>query len=135
MAGYSGTPLVKKLGLKESFKVYFKNPPDNYLALLTPLPDNVKIISRLTSEIDLIQFFTKRRAELEQGLKLQITKIKQNGMIWVCWPKKSSGVKTDVSEDMIREVALPFGLVDVKVCAINETWSGLKLVIRKENRK
>jgi bifunctional DNA-binding transcriptional regulator/antitoxin component of YhaV-PrlF toxin-antitoxin module len=135
MSGYSGTPLAKKLGIKEGYKVMFKNPPDNYKELLKPLPDNLHIVSRLTNEIDLIQFFTKRRDELEKGLKLQITKIKQNGMIWVSWPKKSSKVKTDITEDVIREIALPMGLVDVKVCAVDETWSGLKLVIRKENRK
>lgn len=135
MTGYSGTPLAKKLGIKEGYKVYFKNQPDNYEKILKPLPDNLHIVVRLSNELDLIHFFTKQRDELEKSLKLQITKIKQNGMIWVSWPKKSSKVETDITEDVVREVALPMGLVDVKVCAIDETWSGLKLVIRKENRR
>lgn len=135
MAGYSGTPLVKKLGIKDGDKVFFKNQPGNYEKLLEPLPDNLNILSRLSDNIDFIHFFTKQRAELEKGLHKQITKIKQNGMIWVSWPKKSSKVETDITEDVIREVALPMGLVDVKVCAVDEVWSGLKLVIRRENRK
>ena len=135
MAGYSGTPLVRKLGIKDGYKVFFKNHPENYEELLVPLPDNLNIVSRLSNDIDLIHFFTKQRAELEKGLHKQITKINQNGMIWVSWPKKSSKVETDITEDVIREVALPMGLVDVKVCAVDETWSGLKLVIRRENRK
>ena len=135
MSGYSTTPLVKKLGIKEGYKIYFKNPPENYEKLLTQLPDNLHILSRLSSEIDIIQFFTKRKSELEKELKRQITKIKQNGMIWVSWPKKSSKVETDITEDVIREIALPMGLVDIKVCAVDEIWSGIKLVIRKENRK
>ena len=134
MSGYSGTPLVKKLGLKDDLKVYIKNPPDNYMALLDPLPA-LHILNRLTSELDFIHLFTKHRAELEKGLLQYLAKLKQNGVIWVSWPKKSSKVKSELTEDVIREVALPMGLVDIKVCAIDEIWSGLKLVIRKENRK
>jgi hypothetical protein len=134
MAGYSGTPLAKKLGIKEGFKIYIKNPPPNYVDLISPVPDGVKIIRRLSREIDMIHFFTKSRSELTTNIDNFMDRIKQDGMIWVSWPKKSSKVPTDMTEDVIREVALPLGLVDVKVCAIDEVWSGLKLVIRKENR-
>ena len=135
MAGYSATPLIKKLGIKDSDKLYFKNAPHNYEQLLGPVPENLKIVKRLSNDLDMIHFFTKSRRELENGLKNQLTKIKQNGMIWVSWPKKSSRVATDITEDIIRDIALPMGLVDIKVCAVDETWSGLKLVIRRENRK
>ncbi|WP_108124655.1 DUF3052 family protein [Saccharospirillum mangrovi] len=135
MSGYSGTPLVKKLGIKEGHALYLKNAPEGYDALLHPLPANLKILSRLSRDLDFIQFFTKQRSELEQELPGLMTSIKQNGMIWVCWPKKVSKVATDMTEDVVRDVALPLGLVDVKVCAVDEVWSGLKLVIRKENRQ
>lgn len=116
-------------------RVYLKNPPSDYADLVKPLPEGLVTFRRLARDIDLIHFFTSSRSELESGLELQIGKIKQDGMIWISWPKKASGVKTDITEDVIREVALSMGLVDVKVCAVDETWSGLKLVIRKENRK
>ena len=93
------------------------------------------ISARLRSEIDLWHFFTKSRSELSRQLKSCLVQIRQDGMIWVSWPKKSSAVETDITEDTIRELALPLGLVDVKVCAVDDTWSGLKLVIRKSNRK
>ena len=134
-AGYSGTPLSKKLGIRESFRVKIKNTPANYLEILKPLAEGVKISTRLKAPVDLWHLFTKSRSELSRQLPKCIAEIKQNGMIWVSWPKKSSGVVTDMSEDVIREVALPLGIVDVKVCAVDELWSGLKLVIRKENRK
>lgn len=134
MAGYSGTPLVKKLGIKSGFKVYFKNPPGDYEKMLEPLPDRLVILKRLSNDIDMVQFFTTSKRELESGLKQQIKKIKQDGMIWVSWPKKSSKVATDITEDVVRDIALPMGLVDIKVCAVDNVWSGLKLVIRKENR-
>ena len=127
MAGYSGTPLVKKLGIKAGFKICFVNPPKDFQSLLHPLPKDLTIVNRLTSGFDFIQFFTKQRSELEKELKKQMGKIKPNGMIWVSWPKKASKVPTDVDENAIREVALPLGLVDVKVCAVDDTWSGLKL--------
>ena len=102
---------------------------------MQPLPDHVTITDQLSSELDLIHFFTLEKKELQKHLKLQLTKIKQDGAIWVSWPKKASKIETDITEDVVREVALPMGLVDVKVCAVDEVWSGLKLVIRKENRK
>lgn len=135
MAGYSRTPLSKKLGIKEGFKLYVKNPPEDYEELLAPLPSNVKIVKRLTNDLDMVHFFTKSDKELRSEIRNQIAKIRQNGMIWISWPKKSSRVETDITEDIIREVVLPIGLVDIKVCAVDDVWSGLKLVIRKENRK
>jgi len=134
MAGYSGTPLVKKLGIKTNFRLFAKNPPENYVDLIAPLPENVKILHRLTRDLDMIHLFVTSRADLAANVPIYMNYIKQDGMIWVSWPKKASKVPTDVTEDVIREVALPLGLVDVKVCAVDATWSGLKLVIRKENR-
>lgn len=134
MAGYSGTPLVKKLGIKAGFRLYVKNPPANYQELIAPLPPGVRQLRRLTNKLDMIHFFTTSRIELTAEIEKFMSRIKQNGMIWVSWPKKASKVPTDVTEDVIREVILPLGLVDVKVCAADATWSGLKLVIRKENR-
>ena len=133
--GYSGTPLVKKLGLKSSFRVKTRNAPDNYADLLVPLPQDVTISTRLRHSVDLWHLFTRSRRELRIQLTHCLEQIRQNGMIWVSWPKKSSGLASEVTEDVVRELALPLGLVDVKVCAIDEVWSGLKLVIRKENRK
>ncbi|GJM42628.1 MAG: DUF3052 domain-containing protein [Ardenticatenaceae bacterium] len=135
MTGYSGTPLVKKLGIKVDFRLYAKNPPENYEDLISPLPENVQIFGRLTNELDMVHFFTTSRAELAGNIEKLMKRIKQDGMIWVSWPKKASKVPTDVTEDVIREIILPLGLVDIKVCAVDATWSGLKLVIRKENRR
>ena len=135
MAGYSGTPLAVKLGIKPGFRIKAKNAPKNYPALLGPLPDETSISTRFRDKIDLFHLFTKSRSELSKQLRNCMSQIRQDGMIWVSWPKKSSGVESDVTEDTIREIALPLGLVDVKVCAVDETWSGLKLVIRKRNRK
>ncbi|WP_420628250.1 DUF3052 domain-containing protein [Candidatus Leptofilum sp.] len=134
MAGYSKTPLVKKLGIKPGYKMYVKNPPPNYRTLIAPLPEAVISLSRLSTNLDFIHFFTKSKKELATNIENYAARIKPNGMIWVSWPKKSSKVPTDVTEDVIREVILPLGLVDVKVCAVDEVWSGLKLVIRRENR-
>ena len=134
-SGYSGTPLFKKLGIKEGFKIYVKNRPDNYGDLVAPLPAKVKIVSRLTNELDMIHLFTKSRKELNRLIPDYAQRIKQNGMIWISWPKKASKVATDVTEDVLRADLLPDGyLVDVKVCAVDATWSALKFVIRKEKR-
>ena len=134
MTGYSTTPLYKKLGIKPGFRVFVKNPLANYSELISPLAGEIKIMRRLSKDLDMIHFFTKSRHELEVNIKPMMSKIKSNGMIWVSWPKKSSKVETDITEDVIRRVILPLGLVDIKVCAIDDVWSGLKLVIRKENR-
>ncbi len=134
MAGYSGTPLSKKLGIKPGSRVRTLRAPDNYAALLAPIPDDVVISPSIRSNIDIWHLFTNSRSRLEAELPRMIRAISPDGMIWVSWPKKSSGVASSVTEDTIRELALPLGLVDVKVCAVDETWSGLKLVVRKELR-
>lgn len=124
----------RKLGIKPGFRVCLKNEPDNLMTLLQPLPEDVRFSSRLSGSYHLIHFFTKSRTELERSIERLKSRIHPDGMIWISWPKKASKVKTDVTEDVIRDVALPIGLVDVKVCAVDEIWSGLKLVIRKELR-
>ena len=135
MAGYSGTPLAKKLGIRPGDRVRTENAPDNYDALVAPLPDDVQVSNRLRSKVDVCHLFVDRRATLAARLPKIMTMMTQDGMIWVSWPKKSSGVPSDMTEGDIRQVALPLGLVDIKVCAVDDVWSGLKLVIRKELRK
>lgn len=135
MAGYSGTPLVKKLGIKEESKLYLANAPDEYMKLVSPLPKGVIVTSRLSAGIDMVHIFSTKEIHLTKTLRACLPRIRQDGMIWVSWPKKSAKVPTDITEDTIRKVALPLGLVDIKVCAVDDVWSGLKLVIRKENRK
>jgi len=117
--------------------IHTVNAPANYAALLDPLPENVTIAPgrARAKELDLVHVFTTTRSELARSLGVFLTKIKQNGIIWVSWPKKASGIPSEITEDTVREAALPLGLVDVKVCAVDDVWSGLKLVIRKENRK
>jgi Protein of unknown function (DUF3052) len=134
MPGYSGTPLAKKLGIKPGMILHAVNAPIDYAALVDPLPEEVVISSEAENEFDLVHIFTTSRSELLALLKSFRRKIKQHGIIWVSWPKKSSGVPSEITEDTIREIALPLGLVDVKVCAVDETWSGLKLMIRLKNR-
>jgi hypothetical protein len=135
MAGYSGTPLVKKLGIREGTKLFLANAPEEYLKLVSPLPEGVKIASRMSGDTDIVHIFSVKEDHLTKALRASLAKLKQDGMIWVSWPKKSAKVPTDITEDTIRKVALPLGLVDVKVCAVDDVWSGLKLVIRKELRK
>ena len=135
MAGYSGTPLAKKLGIKAGFTVFASGAPADYASLLAPLPGDVKFVNKLTKAADLIHLFTKSAAELDAKLRSWRHVMKPDGTIWISWPKKASKVPTDITEDVIREVALPMGFVDVKVCAVDETWSGLKLVVRKELRQ
>jgi hypothetical protein len=134
MAGYSGTPLAKKLGIKPGTLLCVVNAPADYAALLAPLPENVAIVREVSEGADIVHVFVKRRSELVKLINIHKDKIKQNGAIWVSWPKKAAKIATDVTEDTVREIALPLGLVDIKVCAVDEVWSGLKLVIRKENR-
>jgi hypothetical protein len=135
MAGYSATPLVKKLGIKPGMRLLPIDAPPDYFKLVAPLPDKVTIVGAAAATLDLVHVFTRRRAGLAAALKNYKAKIKPDGAIWVSWPKQASNVETDVTEDVIREIALPMGLVDIKVCAVDTTWSGLKLVIRKANRK
>ncbi len=133
--GYSGKALGQKLGIKSWSRVKTRNAPADYLQLLGDLPKDVQVSPRIRRPVDVVHLFAIARAQLVAELKRALGEIEQDGAVWVSWPKKSSGVPTDITEDVIREVALPMGLVDVKVCAVDETWSGLKLVIRKANRK
>lgn len=133
--GYSGTPLAKKLGIKEGFTVLGVNLPVNYSALVEPLPAGVTIVDEPQPDLDLIHLFTNSRGELLDGLSRYKNLIKQNGTIWVSWYKKAAQLPTEITEDDVRNTALALGLVDVKVCAVDEKWSGLKLVIRVENRR
>jgi hypothetical protein len=142
MTGYSGTPLAKKLGIKQGHALLAVDAPENYADLLSPLPDDVMIVradarkpeSSGTGELDMVHFFANSRDDLFRGLAKYKHMIRQDGVIWVSWYKKAAGLPTEITEDTVREAALPIGLVDIKVCAVDERWSGLKLVIRKENR-
>jgi hypothetical protein len=135
MAGYSGTPLAKKLGIKPGSRLAVSGAPKNYAALLAPLPEGVQFQRSLGANTDMAHVFATKRTELSAALREALKKMKPDAAIWVSWPKKASKVETDITEDTIREIALPMGLVDIKVCAVDHTWSGLKLVLRKENRK
>ena len=133
--GYSGTPLPKKLGLKAGMSMAVLNPPPNLDAILGELSDRVVTSRRLTGHRDLVLIFVTRQVDFASRVPAMINAIAPDGMIWVAWPKRASKIETDMTEDVIREIVLPSsGLVDVKVCAIDQVWSGLKLVIRKERR-
>lgn len=132
--GYSGTPLAKKLGIAEHSSVCLFGAPDDYKTWLEPLPDGVTFTKRESKSTDLVHLFTKDRAELEKRLTRLRNSLRDDAAVWVSWPKKTSKVPTDITEDVIREVALPLGFVDIKVCAVSEIWSGLKVVVRKELR-
>jgi len=133
VTGYSGTPLAKKLGIKEGHRVAFPQAPGEFTGLLGELPD-VTIKSRAAGPLDVIVFFTKSRAELERRLPALRRAMDPAAGLWIAWPKRSSGVETDMTEDVARELGLANRLVDNKVCAIDETWSGLRLVIRLKDR-
>ena len=128
MAGYSGTPLGKKLGIKPGSTLFVEGVPDDYPS------DGATLLRAVSDRVDIIHLFTKSVNELAAKLGRYRTKMRPDAVVWVSWPKKSSKVPTDITEDVIRDVALPMGFVDVKVCAVDDTWSGLKLVIRKEQR-
>lgn len=132
--GYSGTPLAKKLGIGAGARVVLVDAPGHYAELVEPLPAGVALAPRLDARTDLVHLFSRSRAGLARTLATYRGKMRPDCVIWVSWPKKASGVETDITEDTIREVALPLGLVDVKVCAVDATWSGLKLVVRRELR-
>ena len=135
MAGYSGTPLWKKLGYSTGMSACVDGGPKNYRSLLAlPAEVQVKWLTHPKSDIEFVHLFATSASELKAKLKFYRHKIVPNGVIWVSWAKKNSGVESDITEDTIRDVALPMGLVDIKVCAVDEVWSGLKLVIRKEQR-
>ncbi len=136
MAGYSGTPLVKKLGIKAGAAVLLVNPPEGFLKTLGPLSADAEIISpRSRESLDVVLLFANSQKKLRQEFARLAARLKPAGGLWVCWPKKASGVKTDLTEDLIRKVGLAAGLVDNKVCAVDETWSGLRFVIRLVDRK
>jgi hypothetical protein len=135
MTGYSGTPLPQKLGIKPGLTVVTINGPANYRRLLGAIPEGVTFSDRLKADSSFVHVFISNHSELANRLPVLREKIADAATVWVSWPKRSAGVPTDVTEDVIRAVALPLGFVDVKVCAIDETWSGLKLVVRCENRK
>jgi hypothetical protein len=128
-AGYSGTPLARKLGFKEGMRVAYVNPPEGFA--VEGIED---VRARPATGTDLVVFFTEERRALERRLPALRRAIEPDGMLWVAWPKRASGVATDMTENVVRDVALPTGLVDTKVCAIDEVWSGLRLVVRKELR-
>ena len=135
MAGYSGTPLPQKLGIKPGLTVVTINAPTNYRGLLVTSFEGVTFSDRLKPGSSFVHVFVKTRSELMKRLAILREKIADTGTVWVSWPKKSAGVPTDVTENVVRAVALPLGFVDIKVCAIDETWSGLKLMVRRANRK
>jgi hypothetical protein len=134
MAGYSGTPLAKKLGIKAGSRIFVSNAPEHYDGLLEPCPEGVARARQLDARTDVVHAFVISRAQLQKFLASAVGKLAPDAALWVSWPKKASKVPTDITEDTIRELALPLGLVDIKVCAVDDVWSGLKLVIRKELR-
>lgn len=134
MAGYSGTPLAKKLGIKEGSRIALVNAPKDFRSALGELPDNVEFVSRPTKSLDMILFFVMSERVLARDFAKLSEKLVTNGMIWIAWPKKSSGVTTDLTEQRVQRIGLNAGLVDVKICAIDETWSGLKFVYRLKDR-
>ena len=134
MAGYSGTPLAQKLGIKSGQRIATIGAPKDYRKLLAPLPKGVAFTTEIAAEAPFVHLFATKRQTLEKELERLRRLLADAGALWVSWPKKSSGVPTDITEDVIREVCLPLGFVDVKVCAVDETWSGLKLMIRRKNR-
>ena len=136
MAGYSGTPLPKKLGIKEGHVVYLAGPPAGFADLLSPLPPNVTVKTTLrgNTKLDVILLFAKSMAMVARRFAPLVDRMQSNAGLWVCWPKKSSGVETDLTDAFVREYGLSTGLVDNKICAVDETWSGLRFVIRVKDR-
>src|SRR5262245_4057206 len=136
MAGYSGTPLPKKLGIKDDHTIVILDAPEGFLSTLAPLPRGVAVHTDFAAadSYDIILFFTKSRADLRRRFRALMKALRSDGGFWVAWPKKASGVATDVTEDVVRDTALAAGLVDNKVCAVDEIWSGLRLVVRLKDR-
>ena len=134
MTGYSGKPVVQKLGIKPGFCIFTSGAPAAYADIVGKLPADVTIVTRLASSIDMVHLFATEAAGLAGKLRGFREAIAPDGMVWVSWPKRSSGVATDLTDIVVRETALPLGLVDIKVCAIDDIWSGLKFVIPKAQR-
>jgi len=133
--GYSGTPLAKKLGIKAPLTMVLINPPEEYVMWVGSVPEGVEIVAKAKPPIDAAHVFVTKSAELNALLSKLRKDLCPDGFVWVSWYKKSAKMSTDITEDVIREIALPLGFVDVKVCAVSEQWSGLKLVVRKSERK
>jgi hypothetical protein len=134
-SGYSGTPLEKKLGIREKYRIRLINTPKNYFDLFEEWPQNVEITDDPQIKKNFIHLFTKEEAAFYLILPVLKSEIEMNGMIWVSWPKKTSKISSDISENIIRNYALEIGLVDIKVCSVNDEWSALKLVIPLKLRK
>ena len=134
VAGYSSTPLAKKLGIKEGSRIGLVNAPKRFQSELGELPENAEFVARLTNSLDIILFFVLTQRELARDFSKFAKKLVSNGMIWIAWPKKSSGVTTDLSFESVQRTGLDAGLVDVKICAVDDTWSGLKFVYRLKDR-
>lgn len=134
MAGYSGTPLPKKLGLKPAMTLVAVEAPKEYRSWLGELPAGFAVVSTSGAQVEAAHIFATKKAILKKHLAAFRRRLEQSGFVWVSWPKKASKVETDITEDVIRQLALPLGYVDIKVCAVNDVWSGLKLVIRKSER-
>jgi hypothetical protein len=136
MAGYSGTPLVQKIGIKPGHRLVLRNHPPSFLRDLGRLPDGVASSEKFSgkAKADVVVYFTEKRSALEKDFPSLAGKLEPNGMLWIAWPKKASGRLTDLNENIVRDTGLGCGLVDVKVCAVDETWSGLKFVIRLKDR-
>jgi Protein of unknown function (DUF3052) len=133
-SGYSGTPLAKKLGIRAGARLFLQAAPPNYPQLIAPLPPGVQTVRRIDARTDVVHLFASARARLERSLRNARRAMRDDAAIWVSWPKKASGVASDISEDVVRELAFPLGLVDIKVCAVDDTWSGLKLMVRRSER-
>jgi hypothetical protein len=134
-AGYSGTPLVRKLGLRPGWRVAVLRGPADLDALLGELPPGLRIVRRLGDGIDAAWIFVMARAEIERRLPEVLRRLPPDGTLWISWPKRASGVPSDVTENVLREVVLPTGWVDIKVCAVDETWSGVRFALRRELRR
>jgi hypothetical protein len=132
--GYSGTPLAKKLGFKASNRVLLLDAPTEYASLVDPLPEGIVFVQSASQSVDIAHVFVTQREDLSRQLSTLRQKLNHEAAVWISWPKKASKVPTTVTEDTIRELALPLGFVDIKVCAVSPIWSGLKLVVRKELR-
>ena len=134
MAGYSGTPLIKKLGIKPGFSIGLINPPDDYLTLLGKLPPDVNFRRRLVAPTDFVHVFAASQRDLDKSLPRAMRALGSCSMLWLSWPKQSSGIATDLNGNSVRKSGLAAGLVDIKVCAVDDTWSALKFVYRVKNR-
>jgi hypothetical protein len=134
MAGYSGTPLIQKIGIKSGHRVVLRNHPASFVKDLGKFPDGAESSERLSGKANVVVYFTQRLAELEKDFSRLSAALLPDGMLWISWPKKASGRPTDLTENVVRRVGLASGLVDVKICAIDDTWSGLKFVIRVKDR-